>query len=216
MTKLPNKVQRSHAMNNNIASQTGSIIGLLILNTLIYSCATTQIPVSSSGVFRSNHGFSFKLPSGNAWEEKKQGNPLFSFYKLPRNESHSFYAQAAEFVLEQEFKSPEEFLVFVRNANGVDRSSDRFEIIESDFMLKPEIAPLCVYYRQKWKDYAAKNIGSNSFLITEATGYMVLHPDSSKLGLHISYSERYLKEYDSALQLEGDKYLKSLKVLPIE
>lgn len=201
-------------MSKNIIMQMGSIVGLLILNTLIYSCATTHIPVSPSGIYHSNHGFSIQLPSGNSWEFKKLGNDLLSFKKMPKHGFRSFHAGASEFVLAQEFRSSEDFLIFVKKSSGVDSTSDRFEIIESDYRLEPEIAPLCVYYKLKWKDYGAINIGNNAFLITEATAYMVLHPDSPKLGLHIFHSERYLKENEPGLQLEGERYLKTLKILP--
>ena len=103
-------------MSKNIIMQIGSIVGLLFLNTLIYSCATTQIPVSPSGIFHSNHGFSIQLPSGNSWE-KKLGNDLLSFKKLPKHGFRSFHAGASEFVLAQEFQSSEDFLVFVKKTS---------------------------------------------------------------------------------------------------
>ena len=66
---------------------------------------------------------------------------------------------------------------------GAGTFSERHEMIQADYSLKPEITLYCVYYSLKYKDYAARNIGKNSFLIIETCGYISLHPDSPKLDL---------------------------------
>ena len=191
------------------------VSGLVILSIIITSCATTQGPISKSGVFHSDQGFSVQFPGGKTWDIKKMGKAIIAF-KKPQIGYRSFFLAAEEFTLNQEFRSPEEFLMFVKRSNGAGSLSDRHEMIKADYMLKPEIAPFCVYYSLKSKDYGARNIGDNSFLIIEATGYMVLHPESSKTGINVYHSERYLDKHDPVLQEEGNKYLKTLKVLPIK
>ncbi|MFC1841285.1 hypothetical protein ACFL1N_17080, partial [Thermodesulfobacteriota bacterium] len=92
-------------MKKNIVIKIGLIVGLLILNSLIYSCVTTQTPVSQLGIYNSSHGFSVQLPSGNTWEIKKQGNATLSYKKLTPPGFHSFFAIVEEFVLEHKFRN---------------------------------------------------------------------------------------------------------------
>lgn len=191
--------------------QTGLFLGLLIFIFLISSCVTTRSPISQSGIFHSSHGFSIQFPVSDTWDIKKMDKAVIAF-KKPQVGFRSFFLGAEESTLNQKFRNPEEFLLFVKNSMGVGSFSERHEMIQADYSLKPEITPYCVYYSLKYKDYAARNIGNNSFLIIETTGYYLLHPNSPKLGFNAFHSERYLDKHDPDLQLAGNNYLKSLKV----
>ena len=192
-----------------------AVLGLLFLNICIFSCVTTQPQISQSGIFHPGHGFSVQFPQGKTWDIKKMDNAIIAF-KRPQVGYRSFFLGAEEFTPDQGFRSPEEFLMSFKKSIGAGSFSNRHEMIHADYSLRPDIAPFCVYYSLKYKDYNAKNIGDNSFLIIETTGYSVLHPDSSKSGFNVYYSERYLDNHDPDLQREGDEFIKTLKVLPIK
>ncbi len=202
-------------MKKTKISQTGLIIVLLTLNTLIFSCAAARSPISQSGIFHSTQGFSIQFPVENTWDIKKMDKAIIAF-KKPQIGFRSFFLGAEEFTPDQKFRSPEDFLMYVKKSVGAGSFSERHEMITADYMLKPEIAPYCVYYSLKYKDYGARNIGNNSFLIIETTGYFVLHPDSPGAGFNVYHSERYLDKHDPDLQAEGDKYLRTLKVIPVK
>ena len=114
-------------------------------------------------VFHTTHGFSIELPSGDTWIIKEKDNMVFSYKKVPQKGFHTFYAAAAEITVDQKFDTPQDFLDYIKQTKETGFSKEDYVTIKTNYLIKPEIAPFCVFYHQKYKDYATEIKGKMNF-----------------------------------------------------
>lgn len=184
-----------------------------LINWVVLICLIHSLSACVTQTIYTTNGFAIKPPQGSTWVNQNIKGTLLSIKKLPKDGTHIFFTGAAEIFMATEFKSPQQFLEFIKKQEESNLPPEAYRVVETEYKLQPSIAPFCVYYYQKCEDRVAKNRGTDKFLIV-TTGYTALHPEAPKLGIDIWYTERYANgEASHELQNEGNEYLATLKVV---
>jgi len=145
-----------------------------------------------------------ELPQGQEWHVlKKGGDDPFYGKKLESND-HTFIASVQLRNITIKFKSPEEFLTFVKDSRVQDTSKNKFTIINYEESLDQSRSDYCTKYVMK-----AEEAGKG---ILESKGYTCLHPHYPKLGVTIQYSERTKgPAVSDQVRSEGERFINSLE-----
>ncbi|MGI0085866.1 MAG: hypothetical protein ACREBQ_12370, partial [Nitrososphaerales archaeon] len=130
--------------------------------------------------------------------------------------THTFVASIAVVRMQQQYKTPEDFLHFVEQAKSKTTDSSRFTMLLSNFALDTRLAPDCVKYHRRAADHGLPD-ASGKTLILDVFGIACLHPDDPHRAVDMEYSERSVSgNLTSSVYAEGEAFLSSLQFVPLE
>ena len=159
-------------------------------------------------------GFSISPPPGNDWYETHQEESL-CFLKLSKPATYSLSTKATELVLDKIFVRQKDFLEYVKGIKELHDGTDRYSNASSSFTWEDSRSPFCVRYQQNYEDRGVKNLGKNDFVQVKNTGLVCMHPESSKVGIDISYVEKSIPStHNHSYKDEGEQFLSSLTFIP--
>lgn len=172
-------------------------------------------PVKNREPRVSSLGFSIVPPPGENWLEGFSDQSIY-YAKKTNPKIQTFITGATEISTSKAFASAEDFLTFVKEKKGVNENPTRYQNTKSDYKVDTRLAPFCVSYNSTYEDHNAKNLGENQLLLVENHGLICLHPDSSKVGVDVYYSDRSVpSEQNSLFKQEGEAFIQGLKFLPL-
>lgn len=199
---------------------------LLFCGALTISCVTAPkrpilIPVTSPIQRIEFQGFSLLPPNGENWflafslpeEFGGQRVPYIAVFlkKLPDEEDGRIIAATVTSEkIKQTFRTPEEYLNFIKNALGKSIEKIGYKLIKSRVSLDATPGPYCVRYDISYKVLGVPQFHTSA-VILETRGLRCLHPDFPRVLIDISYKQQYRQEESPfALESEGDGFLKGL------
>jgi hypothetical protein len=154
-------------------------------------------------------------PHGDGWlfhEEDAASQHALFFHLLPKSTSHTIYANVIEVPSYAKFKTPDEFLSFIKNQEQVGFNYKRFSIIDEDMKLDNRFGDYSVLHYSKIEDHGAANPGKYPYLIMETYTYFFIHPHAKNLMIMTSYSERGgIDELDKDFKAKAILFMEGLR-----
>lgn len=163
----------------------------------------------------SSLGFHISPPPGDNWYEKHLNESL---YYLKRNlpDTYVLTTMATELLFKDNYPLRNDFLEYVKSQKRLlEKSSGRYRNCILYYSIEETSSSLCVRYQQKYDDYGDKGKGNYAFVKVVSKGLVCKHPESSRVGIDISYMEKSIPQANNpSYKDEGENFLRSLKFLP--
>ncbi len=188
------------------------IVYLVSCIPLLAGCAadTKYYAVRDHKPLLSTLGFSIIPPPGKNWYESHQDQSLL-FLKLGKNRSYAITTKATEIVLNKKFAHQNDFMNYVKKIKKLHRKGKNFVNASSVFSWKENNSPYCIRYQQDYEDHNVKNLRHNKYVKVKNIGLVCMHPEFPKVGIDISYLEKFISgTHSPSHRDEGEKFLSSL------
>jgi hypothetical protein len=189
-----------------------TIISLPCCVCLLSACAPTEkyYAVRDHAPLVSTLGFYITAPPGDDWYEKHQQESLF-FLKLSKPTTYSLTTKATELILNRKFMRQKDFMEYVKGMKELHDGINRYSNSSSTYSWENSRSPFCIRYQQNYEDRSVKNLGKNDFIQVKNTGLVCMHPESSEVGIDISYIEKSIPgTQNPSYKNEGEQFLNSL------
>lgn len=187
------------------------IVFLMSFILISEGLAVNFVPVKNTSERVSGIGLSTLPPQGEDWYIAQGGSSGEVHYmKMVETPLHTFGCDMYIIPTDKDFKSPDDFLEFVKQGKESDTDPERFKNLSFKYNLDDRYGSYCVEYKLKATDIKVKTPNGKG-LVFEIFGYAFIHPKSSKYLVDIQYSERGInEEFTQSLQKIGEEFIDSL------
>jgi hypothetical protein len=193
-----------------------TLISICCCACLLTACASAEryYVVRDHAPLVSTLGFHITPPPGDDWYEKHQEESLY-FLKLSKPTTYSLSTKATELVLDRKFIRQKDFMEYVKGMKELHDGTTQYSNASSTFTWEDSLSPFCVRYQQNYEDRGIKNLSKNDFVQVKKIGLVCMHPESTEVGIDISYLEKFISNTRNlSYQDEGEKFLSSLQFMP--
>ncbi len=185
---------------------------------ILIGCAPSLKYIKDYNVPLEKESYSILPPKGENWVYDDNSQSII-FGKQGNTKSHTYVAEVvANYSYDNlNFKSPEDYLEFMKNTAKIGTDPRRFEIQEEEMVLDNKFGPYCVRYYVKAEDRYAAERNKTMFMIMELYQYHFIHPHNKNILISIGYSERgRLNENSNDFKVIAEDFINGIKIKEIK
>ncbi len=165
---------------------------LLIFSYVIFGCAPLNpniIPITDPNKPVERAAFSILPPNEGKWYLTKCPDFDVAFGRM-KSKTHTLGATVGITIIDREFTSPEDFLVYIKEETSISFDNNRFSDLNHSVNLTQRFSEFSAKMLTTYKDDGVPYIAKGEYLQMKMYGYTFIHPHSPKLIITVSYHER--------------------------